>query len=275
MFIGLWAIRAMEDCHGDVQHQSAYSFVNGTAANDTFNINALFVTAFGLDGDDQFSVANSFGGLSFDGGTGNDSFSLGSSVSVSLVSGGDGNDSVFLASGNRNNFSGDAGNDWIGIGGGASSTRNVLDGGDGDDWVGATAILGENVQQWAPMPSRRRRQRSISGQRQYEYAGWRDRQRQPIRRCRTNQRCGGRHWQRLARHRRHLSCSLRRRWQRLDRRDREQLQLLGGSGDDTLLGVGAHLACSAVTATTGSGSVAAAIPFIGDAGNDYRRRHRY
>ena len=53
-----------------------FSFVNGTAANDTFNINANFVTAFGLDGDDLFSAADNRFGLSLDGGTGNDSFSL-------------------------------------------------------------------------------------------------------------------------------------------------------------------------------------------------------
>ena len=116
-----------------------YSFVNGTAANDTFNISVLLVTAFGLDGDDLFSVGASRFGLSLDGGTGNDSFNLGSSFSDSLVVGGDGNDSVFMTSGTRNNFSGGAGNDWLGIGGGALSTQNTLDGGDGDDVVGATA----------------------------------------------------------------------------------------------------------------------------------------
>ena len=42
-------------------------------------------------------------------------------------------------SGSRNNVSGDAGNDWIGIGGGDVSTTSVLDGGDGDDFIGATA----------------------------------------------------------------------------------------------------------------------------------------
>jgi Ca2+-binding RTX toxin-like protein len=51
-----------------------FSFVNGTLANDTFNINAYYVTTFGLDGDDQFSVGTFLGGLSLDGGAGNDSF---------------------------------------------------------------------------------------------------------------------------------------------------------------------------------------------------------
>ena len=69
----------------------SFSFVNGTAANDTFNISTIpFVTAFGLDGDDQFSVAG--GRHSLDGGAGNDSFSLPDFVEASLVFGGDGND---------------------------------------------------------------------------------------------------------------------------------------------------------------------------------------
>ena len=73
-----------------------FSFVNGTAANDTFNINSDYVTAFGLDGDDMFSAAGFRFGLSLDGGTGNDSFSL-ANVGDSLVFGGDGNDTVFMA----------------------------------------------------------------------------------------------------------------------------------------------------------------------------------
>jgi hypothetical protein len=32
-------------------------------------------------------------------------------------------------------FYGDAGNDWLGIGGGAASFMNTLDGGDGDDFI--------------------------------------------------------------------------------------------------------------------------------------------
>ena len=114
------------------------SFVNGTAASDTFNINAPLVTAFGLEGDDQFSVSGGpFFVLSLDGGTGNDSFSFAFVFEFIVFGGSD----MFMTSGGRNNFSGGAGNDWIGIGGGASSTHNVLDGGDGDDWVGATGDI--------------------------------------------------------------------------------------------------------------------------------------
>ena len=72
-----------------------HSFVNGTAANDTFNIIFGLATAFGLDGDDQFLVP-SVRGLSLDGGTGNDSFSLNGGVSASLLLGGDGNDQLFM-----------------------------------------------------------------------------------------------------------------------------------------------------------------------------------
>ena len=46
---------------------------------------------------------------------------------------------MFIAAGSLNNVFGDAGNDWIGIGGGATSIASVLDGGDGDDYIGATA----------------------------------------------------------------------------------------------------------------------------------------
>ena len=98
------------------------SFVNGTAANDTFNIDTDFVTAFGLDGDDLFSVGTgSVSGFLSTAAAGNDSFGLGATSSFdSRRLGGDGNDSVFMASGVRNNFSGGAGNDWLGIGGGTA-----------------------------------------------------------------------------------------------------------------------------------------------------------
>ena len=116
------------------------SFVSGTAANDTFNIDANFVTAWGLEGDDTFTCGPTFfDSLTLDGGAGNDSFSFGLNSRLNQVSGGDGNDMVFIASGFGNTVFGGAGNDWIGIGGGLGSRRNVLDAGDGDDFVGATA----------------------------------------------------------------------------------------------------------------------------------------
>ena len=46
---------------------------------------------------------------------------------------------MFIASGDENIVSGGADNDWIGLGGGATSTLNVLDAGDGNDFVLATA----------------------------------------------------------------------------------------------------------------------------------------
>ena len=88
------------------------------------------------------------GALSLDGGAGNDSFNFTNTTSDNLARGGDGNDTVFIADGRRNKVSGDAGNDWIGIGGGANAITSVLDGGDGDDFIGAGAnsnwLLGGN-----------------------------------------------------------------------------------------------------------------------------------
>ena len=118
---------------------AGFTFVNGTAVNDTFNISADIVTALGLEGEDAFiCAANSFA-LSLDGGDGNDSFSFSTNAGSNLVSGGDGNDWAFIASGDENIVSGGADNDWIGLGGGATSTLNVLDAGDGNDFVLATA----------------------------------------------------------------------------------------------------------------------------------------
>src|SRR5262245_51013220 len=99
---------------------TSYTFAAGTAAADTFNLATTYLSVLGLDGDDVFvepGVAV-LGLNNLDGGNGNDSFNLQTSSSENYVSGG-------------------AGNDWLGIGGGASIlTLNVLDGGDGDDWVG-------------------------------------------------------------------------------------------------------------------------------------------
>ena len=99
-----------------------YTFANGTAANDTFNIGASLVTGWGLEGDDAFvCTAHSVLSSSLDGGAGNDSFDF-SFSNRSLVSGGDGHDTVFFAAGSLNVVSCGIGNDWIGIGGGALSS---------------------------------------------------------------------------------------------------------------------------------------------------------
>ena len=76
-----------------------YTFVNGTAANDTFGITVRNVTALGLEGDDAFMCAANLAWLSLDGGAGNDSFNFLANAGANLLSGGDGNDEVFIASG--------------------------------------------------------------------------------------------------------------------------------------------------------------------------------
>jgi Ca2+-binding RTX toxin-like protein len=115
-----------------------FTYAIGTAANDTFNIDATYSTAIGLDGDDTFNF-NTVGYLVLDGGAGNDSFSSTTICADVLVSCGDGNDSVYMAVSFLNNVFGGAGDDWIGIGGGATNVgRNTLDGGDGNDFIGVT-----------------------------------------------------------------------------------------------------------------------------------------
>ncbi len=52
------------------------SFVNGTAAGDTFNLTAGQCTVLGLDGDDTFTRSNNQAVFSLDGGAGNDSFNF-------------------------------------------------------------------------------------------------------------------------------------------------------------------------------------------------------
>ena len=58
------------------------SFVNGTAANDTFNINASLCHGVRA-GRRRPVLGRTNGGHSLDGGAGNDSFSLGSIFNVS------------------------------------------------------------------------------------------------------------------------------------------------------------------------------------------------
>jgi Ca2+-binding RTX toxin-like protein len=60
-----------------------------------------------------------------DGGNGNDNFILNSSADENFIFGGDGNDSAFIISGEQNNVSGGAGNDWLGVGGGRPITCTV------------------------------------------------------------------------------------------------------------------------------------------------------
>jgi Ca2+-binding RTX toxin-like protein len=101
------------------------SFTVGTAAADTFYLGTGFFTVLGLDGDDTFRDVPSAGfgnDLTFlDGGNGNDSFTFdGITSNANVILGGDGNDTAFIASGSQNSVSGGAGNDWLGIGGGAS-----------------------------------------------------------------------------------------------------------------------------------------------------------
>ena len=79
----------------------------------------------------------------------------------------------------------------------------------------------------------------------------------------------GRRRKRLAGLQRQQSCSVRRRWQRLDRRDRKPAQLYGGSGDDSLLGVGdSHILFGGDgndwVGVSGINNV-----LLGDAGSDY------
>ena len=94
------------------------SFVNGTAANDTFNINAALSRRSGWTATTCFPSATSFSGFpSMAAPATTASASAAPSTSL-VVFGGDGNDSVFMTSGTRNNVSGGVGNDWLGIGGG-------------------------------------------------------------------------------------------------------------------------------------------------------------
>ncbi len=171
----------------------------------------------------------------------------------------------------RNNVSGDAGNDWIGIGGGAGSTASVLDGGDGDDFIGATAD--SNWLVGGTGNDTRGRSSAIGGDGNDQRSTANTligRQRQPVHRRRSRQQCGGRQRQRLARRRTGTLIIL----SGGDGNDwigatGSLCTLDGGSGDDSLLGVGSYHRLFGGDGNDWVGVSGGCNFLLGDAGNDY------